>query len=209
MPDTARLESASTRTMLRFALRGDPEAERRFYLRLKERLTVLAGRHPLMPRLRSTTTPEDVASEVLVRCFAARAFQRFEDRGRNSIPRFLHVVLQRTLVDMLRRSKSAKRRSSTGADPVPVAVGELDAYEPPSNDPTPTSQARSAELAELCQKLLGGRELEVWKLIEFEGLQPADVAERLDIAPSTVRSLFHRARCKLIRAFDEREYAGD
>ncbi len=206
MPDAARLESASTRTMLRYALRGDPEAERRFYLRLKERLTVLAARHPLMPRLRSTTTPEDVASEVLVRCFAARAFQRFEDRGRNSIPRFLHVVLQRTLVDMLRRSKSAKRRS-TGAAASPIALDDRDAYEPPSNDPTPTSQARSTELAELCQRLLAGRELEVWKLIEFEGLQPADVAERLDIAPSTVRSLFHRARCKLIRAFEEREYA--
>lgn len=209
MSRATNLDPASTRTLLREALGGDPEAERRFFDGVKNRLVGLARSHPMMGRLRGTTTPEDVASEVLVRCLSAGAFERFEHRGRDSLGRYLQVVLQRTLVDMLRRSTSAKRRSRTRPEVALELLGPGgDAtWEPQANDPTPTSSARTSELAGLCEHLLSGRELEVWRLVEFEGWAPVEAAARLGLAPSTVRSLFHRARCKLIRALDPTDEA--
>jgi RNA polymerase sigma factor (sigma-70 family) len=186
---------------MRLALVGDPEAERLFFAELEKKLVQLARQHSLMGKLRRVTSPEDVAAEVLVRCLAARAFQRFEDRGTGSLQRFLSVVLERTLLDIERRARSAKRRHHRTVAPASSRAPDMP-FDPPSNDPTPTSIVRTSELAQVCERLLNGRELEVWRLMEGQGLTPKEVARELGIAPSTVRSIFCRARAKLIEALD-------
>jgi len=206
-PDPAR-----TRALLERALGGDGQAERRLFESLRRILHDQARRHRLMKLVARTATEDDVVGEVWLRFYSAGSFAAFEDRGPGSLRRFLGIVLDRTMVDMVRRARAHKRTGDGRHVPLEETGPGTDAPRERcglvSKDPTPTSRARESEMAELCRRELDEREGEVWRQVEIEGCSSVEVAARLGLTPAAVRGVLFRARAKLIRALEKRNRPG-
>jgi len=197
---------AATRELVRLYLRGQHGPARRLFEIHRELLLKRVRSHPLARQTRTRASAEDIVSEVFVRALSSGLFDRFEDRGPGSLRNALFTVLERTLVDMLRRAGTVKR----GANARPLSLDEVGTTDGtlvdaiPSRDPNPSSLARSHELEELCRSVLEEREWRAWQLVEMEGRSSAEAAERLGSSPAAIRGLLFRARAKLVRALDDR-----
>ena len=199
--------AAVTREQVADYLAGDPIASRELFERHREVLLRRTRGHGSMRALRHATAPEDIVDEVFLRALSSGFLERFEDRGRGSLGRALFTILDRTLADACRRYGSLKRQANAGTlsldgedagGRIPDHASRL-----ASEDPTPTSAARAAELIELCERLLDVREWEFWRLAEVEGLDSPDIARRCGVSDSAVRGVLFRARAKLVRALRE------
>jgi RNA polymerase sigma factor (sigma-70 family) len=196
-----------TRELLERVRMGDPRAERTLFESFRPALTAEASGHRLMPVLRQVLTPEDVVSEVWLRCYQTHALEGFQDRGSGSLLRFLRMVLERVMIDLVRRSTAAKRdggaqqalADAEAANGIGSALSSL-----PAREPTPTSHARVGELVELCRSVLSAEEWTVWNAVEVQGLDTETVVQRLDRSPSAIRGLLFRARKKLFLALERK-----
>ena len=199
--------AAVTREQVADYLAGDPIAARELFERHREVLLRRTRGHCSMRALRHETSPDDVVDEVFLRALSSGFLERFEDRGRGSLRRALFTILDRTLADACRRHGSLKRQANAGAlsldgEEAGGLIPDL-ASRLASEDPTPTSAARAAELIEFCERLLDPREWEFWRLSEVEGLDGPDIARRCGVSDSAVRGVLFRARAKLVRALRE------
>jgi RNA polymerase sigma factor (sigma-70 family) len=187
--------------MIAAYLSGCSAAERELFGTYRELLVVRARRHPLMVMLRRRLEPEDVADETLMRALRSNVIGRLEDRGRGSLRKVLERVLDRVLLDLHRGATTAKR----GSHALPVGLDGQVEDSLPASDPTPTSEARAAELVEMCRRELTEREWQAWRLVELEGLESGTAALRIGTTGSAVRGLVLRARAKLIQAMAEQD----
>ncbi|MEW6743539.1 MAG: sigma-70 family RNA polymerase sigma factor [Planctomycetota bacterium] len=195
-----------TRQMIEQMQRGDCEAQRRFFERFGAEIKSAARRHRLTRILRRHATLEDVLNEVWLRFHASGQLAHFEERGPGSTSTFLGKILDRTLMDMVRRARAAKRGGKV------KLLSEADEEEPvhrvPAGaDPSPTSQARADEMARLCDLWLAGRERAVWRLSQKD-MKVAEIARQLSCTPDAVRSALCRARHRL-KAYLERGNVDD
>lgn len=179
---------------------GETVAERDLFERHRELLLDQAKRHRLMRRALAFTSPEDLVDEVFLRALSSGLFDTFEHRGTGSLKRALFTILERTIVDVYRRHGAVKR-AGIRADLAPDATGAPGAA---SKEPTPTSQARTDEILQLCRDQMDEREWEVWRLTEVEGQTPREIGMRLGHTDSAIRSVLHRARKKLLSALASR-----
>jgi RNA polymerase sigma factor (sigma-70 family) len=158
--------------------------------------------------IRSRATEDDVVSEVWLRFYSSGSFERFDDRGPGSLRRYLSVILDRAMIDMVRRAKAGKREGGSANVSLEECAEGRDPRAGPqveSKDPTPTSGARASELGDLCKAVLDDREYETWRLIEVEGRLASEVAEALGVTPAAVRGVLFRARFKLISTMQARD----
>jgi len=144
---------------------------------------------------------EDVVQEVFWRALASGMLRRFEDRGHGSLEAALCRILERTMIDVARRMRAEKRGGSHARLELGTKDENHDGIDRlPSADTTPTGSVRARELVELAGRVLDVREIQVWELIQLEGLDSVEVGERLGISASAVRGVLFRAQSKLVRA---------
>lgn len=196
-----------TRELLARYLAGDRDAECKLFERYREALVAKARAARQMKAIEREVQPDDVVQEVLWRVLSSGMLRNFEDRGRGSLEAALTTILERTLVDMGRRFGARKR----GGDRVKSSLDEARADRRlalnglASSETTPTNNARTNELRDLCQRVLEPREREAWELVELKGFDSQHAATLLGTSAAAVRGLLLRARAKLIRALgDER-----
>ncbi len=207
---TVMTETTLTRELLERLLAGDLDAERRLFEAHRERLLAGARRHSLFRRLRSLVSADDVVQEVLWRSLSSRLLSRFEDRGRGSLDSLLDTVLDRTLVDMARRSNAQKR----GGLHTSFRIDTVESNDHPAlagmeaRTATPSSDLRAADLLRFCRDHLEEEEWTIWHAVEIEGLDTSLVGEERGISASAIRARLFRARQKLIRAL-EAEFGRD
>jgi len=198
-----------TEDLLVRSFEGDERAERELFGELQGFLLRELRAHRLAPSALQHCSSNDLVNEVWLRCYSSGALKSFRASGHGSLRRFLCRILNRTLVDVLRRERADKRggrqRHAAQVSPEPDAPQ----WEFAAPDPTPSSGARFLEMWELCEATLSPKELDVFRLTEAEGLDGAEIARRLELTPSAVRSLLFRARGKLILAFGQSDAAGE
>jgi len=179
---------------------GDPSALDRLVARHNPMLLARAEAHPLRRRLAARPDAGDVAHDALVRVLASGLLARFEDRGAGSLRKVLFRVLDRTLLDALRRERTSKRSANVARAFRDGTDAGLEAFlqSVDHREPSPTSQARTREWVETCRDLLAEREWVVWHAVEVGGRTAADVARDLGIAESAARGLLFRARRRIL-----------
>lgn len=130
---------------------------------------------------------DEVTQETLIRVF--RHLRTF--RGGSRFTTWLYRIVGRAAHDWRRRRGRMPR-------PVPDAAERLDRQAevaPRGSDPGEALDRRRT--LELVARFLGElppRQREVFDLVELQGLSGPEVAERLGVAPATVRVLLLKAR---------------
>lgn len=133
---------------------------------------------------------DEVAQETLARTVEALREGRVWEGA--SLGTFARGIARHVIADVFRR-----RDRIRGLDALPEA-----AERPPSSDALSlliSAQERERLLQALRQLSAGDRE--ILQLSYFEGLTPADIAERLDEPPVRIRKRKSRALDRLRRAF--------
>lgn len=170
--------------LLRRAREGDEEARAELVRRV----------YPLVLRWARVGTgeradAEDVAHDALVRVL--RGLGTF--RGEARFTSWLYRVVRNVALD---RNERRKRRLGREED------GEAAAWLP-TRDPGPDRMAERADLLERIRAAfmaLPPRQREVFDMAELQGLTSPEIAERLDIAPASVRVTLLNARRSVRRA---------
>ncbi|MDP6540134.1 MAG: hypothetical protein QF903_02000 [Planctomycetota bacterium] len=177
--------------------RGDLEARRRLFFKLRRFLIGRVRTSVSWPALRARETPEDVAHDLLVSLFQRERFATFEDRGEGSLRAWLDCCLQQYMVDMVRRQST--RRAGEGRAPLPLDGGGSDhrAIDPAASDPGASTLLFYEDWKARILAALPAREELVWRLRVDEELDYNTISEREDITPEGARGLFFRARRRL------------
>lgn len=144
---------------------------------------------------------EDVTQEVLIRLH--RSLHRFG--GRSRFTTWLYQVTRNQALSVRRRIRGRLRL---------VRAATLEAMVDDGTAEDPLHQVHAAQVAELADALLRGlprRQREILSLSDLEGCEPAEIAERLGLSPSTVRvHLFHARRALRSRILERwPELAGE
>jgi RNA polymerase sigma-70 factor (ECF subfamily) len=181
---------------------GDGDAARLLFGRHVDALRMRVRRG--LPRaLRPKVAESDVIQDAYVAAF--QALDEFEDRGDGSFARWIHVVVERKVLNEVRRhvgssKRDARREVDAGAS-AEVAAGA-------SSDPSPSSAAEGAEeRARLTAAMtrLAAPFREVLQLVHQEGLTYHEAAVRMDRSPEAVRKLYGRAVLALAELLRESE----
>jgi len=164
-------------TIARFRI-GDPDAVRAVYMRYSGAVHTVA---------RSIVGNQDLADDVVQQTFvkAWRAASTF-DANRDLAP-WLYSIARRTAIDMIRYERRPTRGGHVGETDVGIDT---------------ISFERTWEIFEVRRAIddLPEAERVVVALSHLEGLTHAEIAERLQIAPGTVKSRSHRAHRRLAAA---------
>ncbi len=175
--------------LLHHARDGDAEAWERIVASYRPRLDALV-RRLATPRLLRRVPAEDLVQEVLLAAWRGLAAARFASTG--AFEAWLVRVSRHRIVDLEREGRSAKRGGDEERE-----VADLSAVEDLARTTgTPSRVARRREdrrgLAAVLDRLpVAYREVLV--LVRIEGRPTTEVAERLDLAPATVRKRLERA----------------
>jgi len=141
--------------------------------------------------LGNDTDVEDVTAEVLMQ--VGRRLDTF--RGESSLTTWLHRVTVNAAL-ALRRRRAARREHETtrpGEGPTP--------RRPASPDPVQQAMGREpAGLIRAATERLPTQYREVFVLADVEGLSDPEVAQRLGLSLSAVKSRLHRARLMMREA---------
>jgi RNA polymerase sigma-70 factor (ECF subfamily) len=177
-----RLLELSDKRLVERTLQGDDDA-----------FTEIVRRHdaPLRRLVRRLLSGDDGVDDVMQETYlrAFRALPRF--RGDASLATWLHRIAHNASVDHLRRRRGADvRRAEDGPEPV---------WSGP--DPGDVAAARTV-VAEALGRLTAGHRA-VSLLVDCDGLDYAEAAAVLHLAPGTVASRLSRARFQLRRAIGE------
>ena len=176
--------------LVRRANAGDEAATRELFERHVAALRARV-RRGLPPALRAKVAESDVIQDAYVAAFLKLG--EFEDRGDGSFARWLHVVLQRKLLNEVRRhvggkKRDARREMAAGSSVVRIAGA--------SSDPSPSVAAADAEdrarVAAAIESLPGAQR-DALRLVHEERLSYEDAARRLERTPDAVRKLYGRA----------------
>lgn len=204
-PSMARkLSTTETQKLLDGIRLGDRDAERQLFSAFEGLLRADARQHPLMAVVRRRHSEEDVVHEVWLRFCGSGSFLRFEHRGPGSLRRFLGIMLDRALVDLVRHDQADRRGGSLDVRSLDDGHHDGRELQHATDDPTPTSRSRSAELRRLCRRILEPREYEIWRMVEVEERAAVEVAAEMCTSSASIRGIVHRARLKLLKQLDAR-----
>lgn len=139
----------------------------------------------------------DGAEDLLQEAFltVARSARNYEPRGH------FRAWLMRIVRNLcLNRIQAERVRRRVMAD------SGLEFIEPPAREPSPADRAERDERLRLVRqgiRSLPERQREAIVLYAFEQMSYREIAEVLGVPINTVKTLIHRARATLARAFDE------
>jgi len=125
--------------------------------------------------------------------------ERFEDRGPGSLRNYLGAILDSAVLDLVRRQGAVRRGGGERVGSMQSQGDRTSSLRVPDAAPTPTSEARAAEVAARIEALLPPREFVVWRLRHNAGLDFPEIGRRLDISADAARALHGRARARLAR----------
>jgi RNA polymerase sigma-70 factor (ECF subfamily) len=156
-------------------------------------------------RLRHAQDAEDLVQETLLAGFRAR--ERFA--GRSAVRSWLTAILKRKIIDWHR----AKGRRERAFDPRPAEDLLDDLFDargkwrvdPGAWEPAPDALLESREFWQVLRRCLGrlpARLAQVFILREIEERSNQEVRKALQVSPSNLWVLLHRARVGLSRCLD-------
>ena len=181
---------------------GDETAFAILYERFAPLIEVRVRRSRIWRGLAGRYQVEDVVQEAWLRVVPA-VKRTFTPRGPGSFLAYVSAVTDNTMVDLLRKTTTAKRGEGKGEVQLPGDEGLEPVAVPGARGfQTPTSAARCSELRGLAERLLGEREFLAWRLAELEGYTAEETGMALDATGSAVRGLLLRARARLAVALD-------
>jgi RNA polymerase sigma-70 factor (ECF subfamily) len=169
---------------------GDEHAFTELFHRYRPRLAVLIH-YRLSPALRLTTEVDDMLQEVFL--IAARDLDRFEYRSPGSFWRWLARIVAHVVADTARFHARQKRQA---AEMVRFRSESNPAGADPATSETPSRIfSQSERLRDLLRRLdaLPENYRNVILLAKFEGLETAEIAERLSTTREAAALLLHRA----------------
>jgi RNA polymerase sigma-70 factor (ECF subfamily) len=137
--------------------------------------------------VRNAATAEDLAQEVFVRVFRARASYRPEAR----FSTWLYTIATRLALNELRRGPQRAPHQSADDEAAAPLVAELPAAE------VLLDARRTGEILERAWPELPERQRSALWLAAVEGLSYAEVAAALETSEKSVKALVHRARVAL------------
>ncbi|MFO7906153.1 MAG: sigma-70 family RNA polymerase sigma factor [Planctomycetota bacterium] len=153
----------------------------------------------------------DAAEEVVQETFVAALHSRDQYSGRGSEGAWLLGICRRKVVDCVRRRSrpDAATRGDSGPDPAEVLFDQRGHWQ---SDPRilgrrPEETLERDEFWQAfrhCLQGLSQRQADAFALRELEGLSTDEICKELDISPSNLWVLLHRARLGLTRCLQRR-----
>lgn len=192
-------DNTNTHELLSRYLSGKIQAGTRLFEKLGAEMRAQLSRHPKWRYLRAYTCSEDVVQEVFARVFASGLLHKVEDRGRGSAAVLFATILDRTLVDHLRRRGAAKRRDVGAPQTQRIQEPGATTWQSTLADDgtTPTENACARDLIEFCRRHLSAREWAAWEAVEIRGLSAEEAARIEGTNASAVRGVLFRARARI------------
>lgn len=151
-------------------------------------------------RLRSVMEPEDVVQEVMIATY--RSLGHVDFPSERTFRRWLGVLAQNRLIDLMRRHFYTARRSSDNLS-LDETVGHDESggsvrvrEQLPNYDPGPSTIVSRREAAEALEAVLAripAQYRELIRLLQVERLPTREIATRLGKKPEAVRSMLSRA----------------
>lgn len=150
-----------------------------------------------LSRLRDAEAAEEVVQETFVA--ALGAIDQFAGKGAEGA--WLLGILKRKIVDFVR----ARNRSTSATDDEDPTQSLFDAKGNWRSDPRilgtqPDALLLRAEFWQILRQCLSGlpqRQADVFTLREMEGIASEEICKELDLSPSNLWVLLHRARMRL------------
>lgn len=187
-------ELPSDEELVRRVRDGDEAAARDLFERHLPALRAKA-RARLPAALRGKVAESDVIQEAWMAAFLALG--DFEDRGDGSFGAWLRRILERKVLDQVRRNLDAGKRDAerqvrlaTAAELLTPAIGQ----------PSPSAEVADAEEAQrVCAEIdrLPEDYAELLRLVHRDGLSIADAGTRLGRSADAARKLYGRALARL------------
>ena len=171
-------ETAGLETLVEGARSGDDEALESLLRRIHPRVHRWA-----LVRTGSADDADDVAQAVLLRVHGK--LDAFE--GRSRFTSWLYRMTMNEALDHL-RARGARERMREGA----AAETGREAESPPGVKGV--TDARLVELVRTFFRELPEGQRRIFDLVDLQGLAPAEVADLLEMNPSTVRAHLFKAR---------------
>lgn len=182
--------------------RGDEAAFSTLHARFSPLLRARVRRSRVWPLLDGHQQVDDVVQEIWARALPALR-ERFVDQGRGSFGGYLGKLADRTMIDLARIHRAAKRGNGEVARTLQTDPGRSAAPCPGRAVlETPTSHARASELMQLAREELNDREYEAWDLVELQEFKADEAGLAMRCSGSAVRGLVMRSCAKLAARLD-------
>ncbi|MEM7157840.1 MAG: sigma-70 family RNA polymerase sigma factor [Myxococcota bacterium] len=173
------------------ALAGRPSSRRRLAERLLDAITREVGIALLRPAKDRGRDPrqdvQDLVQEVLVTLFEhdARELRRWDPQRGRSLESFVRLVARRRVARVLNRHRGH-----------PWGEGELEYQEELDGDLDKRieDRARLSEIFEALHARMSPRDVELFDLLFVQGLEPTEVASRLEMSRGAVNAWCYRTR---------------
>ena len=187
-------EIDSHRVLIERAQRGDRAAFDRLASAATDALLARIQRR-MSRELQEDLGPDDVVQETFFRAF--RSLEKFSWQGEGSFESWLYGIALKIILH------SARERGKWNLLRV--------TREPEAADPSPSHQQRREERFDRLERSLDSLSplyRRVVQLARIEGLSIAEIAERMERSPSSVRNLLFRAMKQLRESFGDTESLG-
>jgi len=180
---------------------GDSEAFRALHDRFAPLLKSRVKKSKVWPMLMGRYQVDDLVQETWARVIPS-AQKTYKPSGPGSFYAYLGRLADRTMVDLARLQRAAKRGQGVG-DQSLSTNGDRKVVQKPGLPvaETPTSQARCTELESIARQGLNDREYEAWALVEIQGYSAEEAGIAMRCTGSAIRGLLLRCRTKLISRF--------
>jgi RNA polymerase sigma factor (sigma-70 family) len=161
-------------------------------------------RNRVWPLLDGHMQVDDAAQEVWARAVPA-THKGFTDAGPGSFLAFLGKIADRTLIDLARTARAAKRGHGTAERALQTDIEGAVRPKPGAPGPeTPTSHARASELLQIARDVLSARELEAWELVELQRFTADEAGLAMRCSGAAIRGILLRSRAKLVSRIQRR-----
>ena len=182
-------------------LAGDSEAFQALHDRFAPLLEIRVRQHRIWPALVGRHQVEDVVQEIWARVIPS-ARKAFTPSGPGSFFAYLGKLADRTLIDLVRSQRAAKRGLGQAEQALRTGAERRAMPRPgfPAKE-TPTSKARCTELEAMARRELNAREFQAWELVEIQGYSTDEAGLAMRCSGSAVRGLLIRGRSRLLSRF--------
>jgi RNA polymerase sigma factor (sigma-70 family) len=185
---------ANTEHLVERYQKGDPRAADRLFFRLRGMLLAVIRDHASFPFLPPTHSAEDVLQDLWTVLFERDSLRRFRSQGSGSLRAFLRRCLDRTMIGVVRKGNADKRGGGVRPEALDAGDSSRCAMPPPrDHGQGPATQVAWDDWEQRCERVLHGKEREVWKMHFVLGFSYARIAKQMTISEAAVRAAYHRA----------------
>lgn len=188
MGDARESSPTSTFELLQQMVAGDKSAGAQLGQRINLLLQQAARRHDLRDELPNHIELDDVVNEAWRSVLGENGIRTFRDGSEGALRKFMLAALDRRMIDAARRAQ--RQPDDVALDGSSESAGGLQAE---SVAPTPTCEARAADLWEFLASALGERDLALLRGA-LEGRTASEMAPQLGLSVEASQRALSRAR---------------